>query len=646
MFGSRTAWILLLGISVSVPAAAWTLPPWHRPDAAHAAHAGSAFSSPGQAPSDSATLNGQGRGAQARFERTRALHAPLTWRTFTGPCDERLGRFCLTLGTDGPEPSEAEAWVPPPEDPRITAGREELLELLAGIAAIHPGDRWVFEQRVVYLGEADRWDEALELARACRLAPEEAWRCDALEGLSLHSLADFPGAEVSFEAAMGAMEAERAREWRDPSLIAAAELRGHLGTGGTQEAAELHARYWTMANPLFLVPGNDRWTEHLARHALAMVRSDARNAYQMRWGDDLAELLVRYGPEVAFEQERAPALQMGPTPLLGRMDRDGRGMLPEREHFEDPAAVPVGAWRTDRRPARERYAPGYARRIGSMQVQQARFRRGDDLFLVLGWAAGPFPDPQLGEEASPEVGLFIHQAADMAPVDARASHGPGPRSGPAPSGVATARIPAGPYVVSMEAFEPEEGRAWRARHGVASDLVPRGVPSVSDLVLLAPDASEVAPHASQFDPPASEVSVAPRTATPGTLEESLHRVLAGLQPDSRVVEVGWEVYSLEGAGPLVRYGISAEPVDRGLLRRAAELLRLASPPPVIDIGWEEAVDDLTARGRGDEALADRRFRSLILDLSTLPAGATRIELTMRLPGREPVTAQLIAHLPE
>jgi len=87
-------------------------------------------------------------------------------------------------------------------------------------------------------------------------------------------------------------------------------------------------------------------------------------------------------------------------------------------------------------------------------------------------------------------------------------------------------------------------------------------------------------------------------------------------------------------------------VDRGLLRRTAEFLRLAAPPPMIDIAWEEAVDASPSGAGAEDGLGDRSFRSLVVDLSTLPAGPTRIELTMRLPGREPVTARVIADLPE
>ncbi len=591
---------------------------------------------------DSIELNGQGRGAQARFERTRALHAPLGWQTFTGPCDERLGRFCLTLGRDDlPPVAEEEAWTPPPEDPRVTEAREELLELLETLARAIPGDRWILEQRVAYLGEAGRWDEALELAERCGLH-SEAWRCDALRGTALHELERYGEAERAFGEALRAMPPAMAEEWRDPADLVPLPLAQELRRAPAAEREALVERIWTLADPLFLVPGNDRWSEHLARRTLAMVRSDARNTYQMRWGDDLTELLVRYGPEVSFERQRTPALHLGPTPMVGRMHRAGRGMMPELAFVSDPAGIAPGAWRTDRRATRERHVPSYAERIGSIELQQARFRRGEELLLVVGWQGVESP-PRLSAESSPEAapnpppgtpravapgkpreaGLFLLDPAslELREEDAGAVVRWDPEG--RPSGVTAARGPGGGYLVSVEVIDREAGAAWRSRHGVSLSPLARGVVALSDLVLLRAEGE------------------APRPA--GTLEEEMRRLLPTTRLDGRVVEVGWEVYGVEDASAVLRYELTAEPVERGVLRRVAEFFRLADPPQRLEIGWEEGVpgaeDRVRERSAGERSGPDAvPLRTILLDLSSLAPGPAEIALTLHLPGREPVTA--------
>src|SRR5690606_17608244 len=124
-------------------------------------------------PEDSVDLLGAARSSQAAFERLRRNRLPETWSSGGGHCDERIGRFCLTFG-----PGRAN-WSPPPEDEEVVEARDTLIAGLGWVAGLVPGDTWIAGQRVRYLVEARRFDEAVAAAAECRAA---AWWCAALAG--------------------------------------------------------------------------------------------------------------------------------------------------------------------------------------------------------------------------------------------------------------------------------------------------------------------------------------------------------------------------------------------------------------------------------------------------------------------------------
>src|SRR5690606_25354879 len=126
---------------------------------------------------DSARLVGSARSDQAQFERLRRNRLPEAWGGGSSRCDERIGRFCLTHGMGRPD------YVAPPEHEDVIEARLHLIDGLGRVAELLPGDGWVAGQRVRYLVEARRFDQAVEAARECRAEP--SW-CAAIEGFALH----------------------------------------------------------------------------------------------------------------------------------------------------------------------------------------------------------------------------------------------------------------------------------------------------------------------------------------------------------------------------------------------------------------------------------------------------------------------------
>ena len=112
---------------------------------------------------DSTRIRSQAEDAQGRFERIRGQLLPYAWEEGRRPCEERIGRLCLWY--DGEDD-----WEPVPDPPDLVEARDELLTTLAGAADRIPADEWIVGQRIRYLGEAGRWEDAVRLARTCGAA--------------------------------------------------------------------------------------------------------------------------------------------------------------------------------------------------------------------------------------------------------------------------------------------------------------------------------------------------------------------------------------------------------------------------------------------------------------------------------------------
>lgn len=579
---------------------------------------------PALASGDSAALVREARAAQARFERRRVHHFPMVWGSSGGQCDEILGRMCLRFG-------RGSDWEPEPENEAVQEERAELLRTLERIGRDIPGDDWVLGQRIHYLGEADRWEEAERLAVACEGATP--WWCAALHGYVLHHKGAYPEAEEAFDRALAAMDPEQAGEWRNPERLLDRDgyqaLRGRDG----DERRSLEGLVWRLAEPLFLVPGNDRLTAHYARHVASAIQERARNPHNIRWGDDLAEITVRYGTPYGWERERPRRDHMGPPHVLGRHDPRSRGLLPPGRYLEDPARLPPGEWRTDARRVRARYAPEYAPRIHPLEAQVATFHRGDSVLVVATWevrgsVAYEGADWQPAPDDGYRSGLFL-LPMDVADRDAdngrsgeRPHREPG-REGAMPAsiveggsrGVLLARAPVGDYVLSLETLHEEEARAWRMRHGLRTAPIDPGVVALSGLLLTRP-VGEVGEEE-------------PDGAPDPVFEELALGALARAEiPHGESVGVVWEVYGLVPGERSLRIRLTVERDDRGLLRRAGEWLRLLESDPPVVTEWSEPAPE-----EGGTLL-----RSVTLDLGALDPGTYEIRLEVQPGGRTPAVA--------
>jgi hypothetical protein len=553
---------------------------------------------------DSLSLHEAARTAQARFERLRLRNASFAVGGWGGECDEILGRMCLRLLETGD-------WWPQEPDPATVRAREALLSELERAGRALPGDLWILAQRVYYLWEAGDPEAALPLLTPCPVTP--AWWCDALRGFAFHRSDRFQESAAAFRRALEHMPPEEARRWTNPREVA--DLDGREALDGSPDRDRLASRFWALSDPLVLVPGNDRWTEHLSRRVQEFVQEDARNGYGLRWGDDLAEVLIRYGPELGWERRRPePGSLPSAAGGVGHQHPEVRSLVAPGAALTRLTSTLDSDWNPGERfLPRSGYAPSYAPVILPADGVLRFVPRGDDV-VVLGLLGLPqdtsfhadHGHPPLSRATPPDgaglrFGLFaLDPEGEVVARDE------------ALDGRLAVTLPPGRYLLSAEVWAPDSARAGRVRRGFEWGGVPRDVPVLSDLLLADP--------------------VAP---TPATLDALVPHLRVGLRAErlapGETVTVAWELHGLGWTGPEeLRYELVLEEAGEGILRRVGRFLGLAGDPWTQELAWSES-------GPGTPGPA---FRATRLTLPPdMEEGRYVLRLEATIEGREPMVVQ-------
>lgn len=583
---------------------------------------------------DSLELLEKARDVQARFERYREERIPPELGQGGRGCDDIVGRFCLRFGGEG----EDGEWQVPQEPIEFGMARVRVLRDLADIGAEIPGDGWVLGQRVYYMGEVGDWDKAEALAQRC--GGGESWWCTALIGMIRHEQGQWIEASEIFEQALAQMPASEAASWRAPTFLLDGD--GIDTFEGAADKDAIEGRMWLLADPLYLVDGNDRKTEQYARQVLIRIRDEAVNPYGVEWGDDIEQLTLRYGAERAWERRRAlPTASLQDTrSIVGRHHPKGQEFMPPGAALNSPSDVPAGAWKLEQAKPHTGYAPPYAPDLNALETQVARFRRGDSLLVVGAFApeehearrarqvvrntgivdmrarrnqsredrqrqanpfgtgaeiAQPFMPEEPKAETPVESGLFL---IDDVTTERREVLGEGR------GGAFQLQVPNGRYIIGIEAFSKDEKKAWRDRHGVWQDDLVLGLASMSDLLILhgGGDNPETLAEAVPVAMPAIRISVGER------------------------FKVAWELYGLAiGESAQVRIGIDDGGVS--FLTRAARFFRVLEPDNPVVMSWQEAGPDVLGTV----------FRSVELNLPDVEPGEYTLTVEIQLAGREPMT---------
>lgn len=584
---------------------------------------------------DSLELLAKAKDVQTRFERFREERIPPELGSGGRGCDDLVGRFCLRFGGD-----ESGEWQVPPEPVEFGMARVRVLRDLAEVGAKIPGDEWVLGQRVHYMSEVGNWDRAERLAQQC--GGGASWWCTALVAMVRHQKGEWVEAAETFDQAIAQMPPDVAADWQAPTYLLDGE-----GSDTFEETADkqrMEDRMWLLADPLYLVDGNDRKTEQYSRQVLIRIRDGAANAYGVEWGDDIAQLTLRYGAEKAWERRRGiPIASLQDTrSIVGRHHPKGQEFMPPGTALLSPSDVPEGVWELEQAKPHTGYAPPYAPDLNALDTQVARFRRGDSLLVVGAFApevpeerratrvtrntgiidlrarrnvsredrqrrSNPFGSTEVAEPFMPEEpeepemdasvvsGLFLIDENTAERHEVR---------GEGPEGAFQLQVPNGHYIVGVEAFNPDQKKAWRDRHGLWQEELPFGLASVSDLLILNGGGEN-----------------------PETLAEAVPSVMAAIRiPAGERFKVAWEVYGLAiGESAQVRIGIDAGGLS--LLQRAGRFFRVLEPDNPVVMSWEEAGPDVLGTV----------FRSVELNLPDVEPGDYTLTVEIQLAGREAMT---------
>ena len=539
---------------------------------------------------DSATVLDQAQDAQRRFERVRVRHLPWQWGSGSGPCDERVGRMCWRH--DDPEDN----WVKPEDPEPLVRARDDLIQSLAHFARLIPGDRWILAQRVWYLGEADRWDDAITLTTEC--AGNDARWCAALRGLALHERGRYVEAADDFERANGIVD-EMGGDER-VALRALLDGRGwdvvEAAGASTVSGLRPDSLMWLLADPMYSVPGNDRRTEHDARRIVNRIRDGSRNPYSLSWGKDMSELVVRYGWAVAWEKVRGSGLSSEPLAVVGRHPSKGRGFIPKGSVLASPYDAPSSDFAPVARHPRTTYRPRYASVIRQAEAEVFVLDRGDSLIFI--GALLP-PDTSLGVTLRTREGAFAANLSSGEVVAGRRVD----------AGRWTIRAPNSPTLVSVDRMSVRDSTpsdsvsaAWRYRQVFPGGRRSPDVLRLSDLLFL-------------------EANEEPRTP------EDLARALrpARVRP-GQTITVAWEVYGLGFDNAAMEYEVLVGQKRGGLLATVGGWVGLGEGNSGLLIDWSESQPDDPGP----------QLRHVSVTFPDLREGTYVVRLTLRLAGRSTV----------
>ncbi len=547
--------------------------------AALTAHHPSQDSVVGIRPADSVVVHRGARRAQAEFERRRVALLPVT-AARGDRCDVRIGRYCYWVN---------DADSAPPEPAKIAPLRRKLLDGLDAAARTLPGDRWISGQRVRYLVEAGRHDDAVAAAAECRAAAP--W-CASLTALALHAKGDFVAADSAVDAAVSAMSDAERCEATNFETIVGEPLRRRFREASCVVRDSLAARWMWLATPWYSRPGNPIRSELVARRVMASLAGDSRSPFSPSIGRDLQELVIRYGWPTGWAKHPAPSAYSAATDG-GAVGYDPPGSLAFgalAAAVEDPTTIDDGSWRIEARAAPARFVAPNARAVGRVARRIALFRRGDSALVVAAFDAAS--DTALRTVAAPRTALVLLRDEYTDPIVV---------ASPDTSrvGVVTASAPWRPQLVAVEVYDSASARGARSRDGIAPEDTAGGPVGLSSLLLFAAD-----------------------TLPPAQLDSVFARAIAGRIAQDAKLGLFWEMYGIPDR-ERVTASIGLVPEPSGGLRRLAEAIGVMEPRTPVRLSWEDApAIDGSVGGR-----------ALLLGLEGIPPGRYRVELSVSVAGQ-------------
>lgn len=241
-----------------------------------------------QAP-DTTSLFREARRAEVAYEGSIRRQAPVLFRSSRDRlCDEVVGRFCLYF--DDSKDSL------PAEPPEIGVERDTAIARVQRALDVAPTRSSFAVPLVRYLVQDGRATEAEAIARAYARVSSDTAGAHMLLGYALHHARNPAAAAAELDSWLRLLPPREQRRLNSLDWLLDGRERNRYRRIAEAQRAAYEARAWRFADPLYLTPGNELWTDHLARHALARMLADRPRVVNIEsWGEDLEQLTVRFG---------------------------------------------------------------------------------------------------------------------------------------------------------------------------------------------------------------------------------------------------------------------------------------------------------------------------------------------------------------
>jgi len=464
---------------------------------------------------------------------------------------------------------------------------EWLVEALIESTRTYPESGYLLGQAVYLLDKLGRVAEALDLAEACRA---EAWWCAAMRGYVLHGMVRDAEAYEAMRAALDQAPDSVACALHDATWVLGSwsqrgapmslpETRRQTVGWDCGRRMAVSDTIWWLADPLYSVPGNDRWVEHMVRGLGARFQAEIRRTLPdppgpREFQDHLHAERVRRGYLDSYETSTGS---------------DWTSRDAARYHFV-PDVTPYDlsrpAWRLPGGLDDEGYTPGGGPFVG-LPHQIARFRAGDSLRVA---AATRIEGSAVAHALDAEAAFVLTDGPARPPhtmvVDGRA-----------PMVRFLTQAPRRRWVAALEVVTTK-GVGWVRR---TIEPLARGL---SDLLLI--EAGE------------------PDAARPADLRGAVARMLGSnsIGPGG-TVGIYWEAYDVPPDADL-EIELTAERAGGGLVERLRRMLPGGAEEGRGRVAWREPASGPTHRS------------AVALDLGNLDAGGYELVLRVGWRGREPL----------
>ena len=427
---------------------------------------------------------------------------------------------------------------------RSEAAMHQFMDALERAARHRPGDPHTVAQAVYGLTRLDYVDRALEVARGCGAV---SWWCDLVLGLALHRFGRSVDAAGHLQ--MGLLGADEQLSCRLTDITYLLDGRdGDTYTALPCPSPERRAfedRFWWLSDPLLTRPGNDRWTEHVARRFELLL-------HERLWE------VIRPGYLLSARGIADNLLHMDEVTRRGPPDSwDNTGRWRSREaaryRFTPASLVVDGIQALRYKPEATRWDEGYTPAeygpVFEVPGQIARFLDGDSMVLAVSADLRAAP-------VDPRESRFVASGGPGGPFVGRGL----PRGDFGPS--FTAAVAAVPLVVAVEAFDAHGGVS-RMRQAVMP--LETGRPALSDPLLVSPRIPEL----------------------PATRREAVDSMLAQAWiGGANEMVVYWEVYGLEEGQPM-QVSVAMAREGAGVVTRVLRSLARRTDPPAPEVSWTE-----------------------------------------------------------